>query len=198
MPPDLQAAKRRLRQSLAAQRRAVAPGDAEAAAESAARHLLADSSLLAAERVAAYAALPDELPTRALLDGLVAAGKVLLLPRVDPGRRLAFCAVERWADLVRGSLGVLGPPEGSARIQLERGDLVIVPGVAFDPEGWRLGRGGGYYDRAFPPDAANPPLLYGLGYEFQVVPSVPHGSRDRGMDAIVTERGIRRLARASP
>jgi 5-formyltetrahydrofolate cyclo-ligase len=198
MAPDLQAAKRQLRQSLGVQRRAVTPGDAEAAAESAARHLLADSWLLAADRVAAYAALRDELPTRALLDGLVAAGKVLLLPRVDPHGRLAFCAVERWADLVRGPLGVLGPPEGSAPIRLGRQDVAIVPGVAFDPEGWRLGRGGGYYDRAFPPDAANPPLLYGLGYEFQVVASVPHGSRDRRMDAIVTERGIRRLARASP
>ncbi len=198
MAPDLQAAKRRLRQSMAAQRRAVAPGDADTAAESAARYLLADSSLLAAERVAAYAALRDELPTRALLDGLAAAGKVLLLPRVDPDGRLAFCAVERWADLVRGPHGVLGPPEGSARFQLERGDVAIVPGVAFDPDGWRLGRGGGSYDRTFPPDAANPPLLFGLGYEFQVVASVPHDSRDRRMDAIVTERGIRRLARASP
>ena len=198
MPPDLQAAKRRLRQSLGAQRCAVARGDAETAAESAARHLLSDSSLLAADRVAVYAALRDELPTRALLDGLAATGKVLLLPRVDPDGRLAFCAVERWADLVRGPLGVLGPPEGSASIQLGRGDVAIVPGVAFDPEGWRLGRGGGYYDRAFPPDAANPPLLYGLGYEFQVVASVPHDSRDRRMDAIVTERGIRRLARISP
>jgi 5-formyltetrahydrofolate cyclo-ligase len=198
MAPDLQAAKRRLRQSLGAQRRAVARGDAETDAESAARHLLADSSLLAANRVAAYAALRDELPTRALLDGLAAAGKLLLLPRVDPDGRLAFCAVERWADLVRGPLGVLGPPEGSAPIQLGRQDVAIVPGVAFDPEGWRLGRGGGYYDRAFPPDAANPPLLVGFGYEFQVVALVPHGSRDRRMDAIVTERGIRRLARASP
>jgi 5-formyltetrahydrofolate cyclo-ligase len=198
MAPDLQAAKRRLRQSLGAQRRAVAHGDAETAAESAARHLLSDSSLLAADRVAAYAALRDELPTRALLDGLAAAGKVLLLPRVDPDGRLAFCAVERWSELVRGPHGVLGPPEGSARIRLERGDIAIVPGVAFDPEGWRLGRGGGAYDRTFPPDAANPPLLYGLGYEFQMVVSVPHDSRDRRMDAIVTERGIRRLARVSP
>ncbi len=198
MPPDLQAAKRRLRQSLGAQRRAVARGDAETAAVSAARHLFADSPLLAADRVAAYAALRDELPTRALLDGLAAAGKVLLLPRVDPDGRLAFCAVECWSDLVRGPLGVLGPPEGSAPIQLERGDVAIVPGVAVDPEGWRLGRGGGAYERTFPPDAANPPLLYGLGYEFQVVASVPHDSRDRRMDAIVTECGIRRLARASP
>jgi 5-formyltetrahydrofolate cyclo-ligase len=198
MPPDLQAAKHQLRQALGAQRRAVTPAAAEAAAASAARHLLADPWLLAAERVAAYAALRDELPTRALLDGLAAAGKVLLLPRVDPGGRLAFCVVERRGELVRGPHGVLGPPVGRAPIPLERGDVAIVPGVAFDQEGWRLGRGGGYYDRAFPPDAVKPPLLYGLGYEFQVVESVPHDSRDRRMDAIVTERGIRRWARGSP
>ena len=198
MAPDLQAGKQRLRESLAARRRAVAPAEAEASAESVVGTLCADPLLAAANHVALYAALPDELPTHTLFARLAAAGKVLLLPRVEAEGRLAFRAVERWADLVRGGYGVLEPPEGSARIHLEAGDVALVPGVAFDPEGWRLGRGGGYYDRTFPPDAANPPLLYGLGYAFQVVASVPHDSRDRRMDAIVTERGIHRVTRSFP
>ena len=78
------------------------------------------------------------------------------------------------------------------------GDVVIAPGVAFDAEGWRLGWGGGHYDRAFPPEAAEAPLLFGLAFELQVVESVPHGSRDRRMDAIVTERGIRSVTRVAP
>jgi 5-formyltetrahydrofolate cyclo-ligase len=179
---------------MGARRRAVTPAEAEAAAAAVARHLLADSALASATRVALYASLPDELPTPQLFARLAAA-KPVLLPRWEGEGRLAFCAVARWTDLAPGRYGVLEPPVGSPEISPERGDVVLVPGVAFDAEGWRLGRGGGGYDRAFPPDAENPPLLYGLGYAFQVVASVPHDSRDRRMDAIVTERGIRRVAR---
>jgi 5-formyltetrahydrofolate cyclo-ligase len=76
------------------------------------------------------------------------------------------------------------------------GDLVLVPGIAFDAQGYRLGHGLGCYDAAFPPGAASPPLLFGVAYEFQIVESVPHGSRDRRVDAIVTERTIRRIGGA--
>jgi 5-formyltetrahydrofolate cyclo-ligase len=181
-----------------ARRRALPPEAARAAARSAERHLLGAAELLCARRVALYAALADEIATAGLFHGLAKAGKVCLLPRVVAGRRLAFCAVERWEDLVPGSFGVSEPPEGCPTIRPGPGDVVIAPGVAFDAEGWRLGWGGGHYDRAFPPEAAEAPLLFGLAFELQVVESVPHGSRDRRMDAIVTERGIRSVTRVAP
>jgi 5-formyltetrahydrofolate cyclo-ligase len=71
---------------------------------------------------------------------------------------------------------------------LTRNDVVLLPGVAFDRNGWRLGRGGGHYDRAFPPGAESP-WLVGVGYSFQWLAEVPHDSRDRRVDAIVTEHG---------
>jgi 5-formyltetrahydrofolate cyclo-ligase len=147
-----------------------------------------------AAHVALYAALPDELPTRLLFEGLVEAGVPVLLPRTTGDRALVFCRVERWSDLeASGRHRVLEPPEGSLRVQPAQGDVVMVPGVAFDADGWRLGRGAGYYDRAFPPDGDEPPLLFGLAYAFQLVRSLPHGSRDRRMDVIVTERGVLRV-----
>jgi len=66
--------------------------------------------------------------------------------------------------------------------------VVLLPGVAFDAQGNRLGRGGGHYDATFPVGEPGP-LLIGLAWSFQLIPAVPHGSRDRRVDAIVTEDG---------
>jgi 5-formyltetrahydrofolate cyclo-ligase len=60
--------------------------------------------------------------------------------------------------------------------------------MAFDRSGWRLGRGGGHYDRAFS-ESPGDPWLVGVGYAFQWIAEVPHDSRDRRVDAIVTENG---------
>ena len=188
---DSDAEKRKLRASSSARRQALPPSERTSAGEAVAGHLLASRECEGPGRIALYAALPDEMPTEGLFAALAARGKQLLLPRVAPDG-LVFCAVERWADLRPGTLGVLEPPEGSSRIDPVEGDLVLVPGLAFDRDGWRLGRGRGYYDRRFPPGAERPPLLFGLAYAFQMVAAVPHDSHDRRMDAIVTERGIGR------
>jgi 5-formyltetrahydrofolate cyclo-ligase len=153
-------------------------------------HLLAERAIRDARRVAMYAALPDELPTRPLFDALVSAGKPCLLPRIAPGRRLVFAPVERWEGLHRAGYGVLEPPEAEPPCELSDGDVVIVPGLAFDRAGRRLGRGAGYYDRTFPPGGGRQPLLVGVACEAQIVESVPADSHDRAMDAIVTERGF--------
>jgi 5-formyltetrahydrofolate cyclo-ligase len=194
-PADLEVAKRRLRREMAVRRRAVPHGVAEAAGREVAARLLGCPEFLAARRIAFYAALPDELPLRLAFDAALERGRCALFPAVEGESRLVFRPVERWEDLMPGRYGIPEPPERGTAVQPARGDLVLVPGVAFDAQGHRLGRGGGYYDAAFPPGVSAPPLLYGVGFEFQVVDSVPHGSRDRRMDAIVTERIIRQIPR---
>ena len=178
---------------IAARRRAVPPGVAEAAGRMVAAQILTAPEALAARRVGLYAALPDELPTRFCFESLRRRGRECLFPRSEDDGRLRFHRVAAWDELVRGRFGVLEPRAGAAEAVPGPGDLVLVPGIAFDAGGHRLGRGGGRYDAAFPPGAAGPPLLFGIGYEFQVVDALPHGSRDRRMDAIVTERTIRRV-----
>jgi 5-formyltetrahydrofolate cyclo-ligase len=184
--------KRRLRREIGARRREVAPDEAEAAGRAAAERLLSEPRLAGSSRVALYAALPDELPTRPLFEALAARGVPRLAPRTLAEGRLAFAPVERWEDLVVGRFGVLEPPAGAAAARLDPGDLVVVPGLAFDAAGHRLGWGAGYYDRAFPTASGEPgragPRLVGFAYELQLVDRVPHDSRDRGMDAIVSER----------
>jgi 5-formyltetrahydrofolate cyclo-ligase len=194
MSSELRAAKRQLRRDMAERRRAVTPDVARAAARVVADHLLADPRVRGAARVALYAALSDELPTRPLFEELGALGKTRLLPRIRGGE-MEFAAVESWQELRPGVFDVLEPPGDRPPVGLGAGDVVVVPGVAFDASGRRLGRGKAYYDRAFAGARNTLPLLIGAGYEAQIVAAVPHDSRDRSMDAIVTERGLRWIPR---
>jgi len=173
--------------------RRVEPGEAARAGREAARRILELAELAAAPRVALYAALADELPSRDLFDALRRRGTPTLFPRCLDDGRLAFAAVRRWEDLVPGRYGLAEPREGA--VALEVADVVVVPGLAFDAQGRRLGRGGGYYDRTFPP-GGTAPFLVGAGFAFQRVAEVPAGPDDRAMDAVVTDRETRRVARA--
>ena len=188
---DLEAEKRRLRRSAGARRRAVTPASAAAAAERISQALFSAIECDARRRVGLYAALPDEVPTRPLFDALVSAGVECLFPRLAARGRLVFARIVRWEELRAGAFGVLAPAAAAPAVAFAAGDLVVVPGVAFDRRGARLGRGGGHYDRTFPPGGEPEVRLCGLAYEVQVEDSIPTASHDRTMDAIVTEHGFR-------
>jgi len=192
-PDPLASEKRRLREEMATQRSAVPEARAQAAGEAAARLLLAERAVHEAGRVGLYASLPDEIATRPLFDALRSRGVAALFPRCRTDRTLEFARVERWDDLRRGRYGLLEPGEDATVERLESRDALVVPGVAFDARGHRLGRGGGYYDRSFPPGAPAP-VLIGLAYELQVVDCVPCNERDRGVEALVTELALRWVA----
>jgi 5-formyltetrahydrofolate cyclo-ligase len=191
MSSQLIESKRRLREQIARLRNDVPPADSARAGQLATRALMDLELTRRAERIALYAALPYELPTRPLFDAVVEKTGAALLPRTVDPLGLEFFAVECWEDLRPGGFGVLEPPNDGAAIRLMPGDLVVVPGVAFDEDGYRLGHGKGYYDRAFAAELGDAPTLVGFGYEFQIVDAVPHDHRDRQMDAIVTNRKVR-------
>ncbi|MGI9592362.1 MAG: 5-formyltetrahydrofolate cyclo-ligase [Myxococcota bacterium] len=189
MSDRLLAAKRQLREALAERRRRVPPDRAARAGEAVRAILASWERFLRAPRVALYAALPDELPSRPCFEEVVASGRPALLPRIEPDGRLGFRVVSRWDELRVGRYGVLTPTRDAEPAALTAEDLVLVPGVGFDRQGMRLGRGGGYYDRTFAA-RSGAPLLCGLAYAFQLVAAVPHDSRDQPMDAIVTDREL--------
>jgi 5-formyltetrahydrofolate cyclo-ligase len=171
---------------------AITPRVAEAAALRAACTLVALPAVRSARRVALYAALPDELDTTPLLERLRECEKSILLPRIDRvAKRLTFHEVDRASRLIRGALGIEEPQRDVPAVRVAVGDVVVIPGLAFDSAGGRLGFGGGYYDRSLdmPPDQR--PLLIGYGYEFQVVPFVPKARHDRSVDVIVTDQCVR-------
>jgi 5-formyltetrahydrofolate cyclo-ligase len=134
---------------------------------------------------ALFASLRSEIWMRPMFQAIRGAGGVPLVPRVR-GPRLEFVAVRDWADLRAGSFGVPQPFAGRHPRRLAPADVVVLPGLAFDRMGRRLGRGHGFYDRTFA-SAEPTPLLIGACYDFQLLDRVPHGSHDRRVDAIVTE-----------
>jgi 5-formyltetrahydrofolate cyclo-ligase len=198
---DLQERKASLRRELLARRARFirTPGVVARCAAAAVEHLQAAAEFAEASTLALYAALPDEMPTRELFAAARRGGKRTLLPRVAPGRAAAleFCDVETWEELRPGRYGVLQPALEAPAVDPDAIELVLLPGVAFDRAGRRLGRGRGYYDRTFPPGARpGCPRLFGLAFACQLVDEVPGGERDRRVDAVVTEDGVLRIDRA--
>ena len=154
---------------------------AQVAASVAAQERLASSDLAArAGVVGLYRALPTECGTAALAAALQAAGKEICYPVVGDGRALSF---RRGAGVfVSGSLGVEEPT--GAPVALDEIDLLVVPAIAVDPRGRRLGRGKGHYDATL---LASRAFSVALVFEAQLVPSVPVGEHDRPVSAVCTE-----------
>jgi len=187
---DLLERKRQLRRTL--RRRETSEQAVARAGSAAARHLADSRELKQARRVVLYAALPGELPSRPLFDVACQTGLPVLFPRIT-GSDLEFARIRRWEELVPGRYGVLEPPRAQAGGTLTPGDLVLVPGLAFDERGNRLGRGKGYYDRALA--GASGLDRVGAALAFQVLSELPSGPQDEAVEALLTEEGLRRFRR---
>lgn len=136
-----------------------------------------------------YAAMRSEVDPGAVAARALADGKRLGFPLVD-WNRMAIVPVEigDFERVVPGRRGVPQPAEGDwTPLDPAEVDLVLVPGVAFDPDGRRLGYGAGMYDRllASLPDRS---AAWGLAFEAQMVDELPADKHDRRVDAVVTER----------
>lgn len=152
---------------------------------------------LAAERgarvVAVYAAQPAEADPSPFDRRWVAEGGVVVFPRVDGPGVLTFHRVDDPDALVPGFEDIREPAADTPTLPWEEVDLLVVPGVAFDDSGHRLGQGGGFYDRLL---AREPrPFAVGLAYELQVVDRVPRDPHDMQVDAVITERRTLRFPR---
>ena len=124
-----------------------------------------------------------------VVERALAAGKVVAAPRVDaPARMLRAYRIEDIArDVETGYRGIPEPRATCPEVALERVDWVLVPGVAFDAAGRRLGYGGGFYDRLLPYVATTATHVAGA-FEMQIVDAVPTAPHDIGVDAVVTEQ----------
>jgi len=184
---DLEMQKRALREEVRA--RMPSPGSAAfLAASLAAQERLASSPLAFAARVVAlYRALPSECGTASLAAALQAAGKEICYPAVVPGERLMSFRRSAGA-FVKGSLGIEEPT--GAPVALSQIDLLVVPAVAVDKAGRRLGRGKGHYDATLAACSAH---AVALVFEAQLVPQVPVGEHDRAVAFVCTEARLLRV-----
>lgn len=140
------------------------------------------SRLTNAKTILAYYSLPDEVDTRQLLDDLVAEGKTVLLPKVIDDENMEIRRYTGRQDLEEGILHLM-EPIGEPFTDYEDIDIVVVPGLAFDAEGHRLGRGRGYYDRFL--HRKNHPFCIGICFDFQKVAEVPVDEYDIPVDEVV-------------
>jgi 5-formyltetrahydrofolate cyclo-ligase len=162
-----------------------AAGAAEPATEPTAltRRLLALPEVAGAGCVAAFVSMGGEPDTDDILARLRARGIRVLLPAVRADLDLDFR--EYTGTLVPGARGTREPPPAAPAVDLARADMVIVPAVAVDRHGRRLGRGGGSYDRALARVRTGVPVV-ALAYDREVVDAVPTRPHDRRVTVIVT------------
>jgi 5-formyltetrahydrofolate cyclo-ligase len=169
--------------------RAQIPTDVAArAALDATDFVLGLPEVAAAKMVGLYASIRDELDSGPLARALVARGIALAYPRVIPGRRrLAFHRVDDPGALVLSDLGIPEPGPDAPAVAIEHIDVFVVPGLAFDRSGQRLGWGAGHYDTTLSDSHAT---RVGFAFECQLVAAVPSGDLDQPMSYIVTEAGV--------
>jgi 5-formyltetrahydrofolate cyclo-ligase len=184
----LAAEKVAARAAAAATRAGLHAAGAGAARQAAGHALAAIGALHGARVVSAYLPMRSEIDPRPLMLALIGLGYLVAAPVIE-GRGLPL-RFRRWtpgAALARGPLGAPAPAEGA---WLEP-DVVVAPLLAFDADGWRLGYGGGYYDRTLALLRARRPVAaLGLAYAGQQAARVPHGPNDARLDAVATEAGL--------
>ncbi len=183
--------KRRLRQEFCQLRECLPAGDVEAASEAICRHLASWPVLRRAQVVMAYLAFRNE-PS---LEPLFAALPHIqwTVPRIE-GRRLVVHPYDP-NRLTRHSFGMLEPAADLPVVDPALLDIVLVPGVAFDRRGGRLGFGGGFYDRFLP---TTPALRVGVTYDACLLEELPCTEADQRMDWVVTPTGLLEVRRANP
>ncbi|HHW15076.1 MAG TPA: 5-formyltetrahydrofolate cyclo-ligase [Firmicutes bacterium] len=196
---DSRAERVRLRRQVLAARKALTPTQRRTASSRLARHFLALPEVAQARAIALYLSLPDEVDTAPVLEGLrkLDPPPLLAAPVVLPKRRMEMYPIPAEpAALHQSPFGIPEPPAEGEPLSPTDFAIIVVPGVAFDRSGYRLGYGAGYYDRYLSQlSFAHRPLLVGLAFSVQLVPAIPAAPHDVPVDLIVTEEGVQRFPR---
>jgi 5-formyltetrahydrofolate cyclo-ligase len=142
-----------------------------------------------AQRIMVYVSMADEVDTTLIIDHALSCGQCVGLPVTDPSvPNIKPYGIRSLAECQPGAFGILEPNvEMSSEMPLDQLDVILVPGVVFDRNGHRIGRGGGFYDRFL---AKIPPHIptVGLAFDVQIIDSIPHiEHHDMRLSVIITE-----------
>jgi 5-formyltetrahydrofolate cyclo-ligase len=188
--PPLIEEKRALRRAMRVRRAALSAAERAECSRAAADRLGGLPELAAARTVAGFLAMPEEIDPAQALAQVEQRGAVVAFPRVSSDRpRLRFHRVAGPGDLRPGAYGIFEPREGCPELPASDLDVILVPGLAFDAEGRRLGYGGGYYDEVGGLVRGRA-LLVGVGFDFQLVDRCPAGEGDVNIDRVVTDARV--------
>jgi 5-formyltetrahydrofolate cyclo-ligase len=187
--------RNRLRAQMAERRNALDARQRVAAAAGVLRSLATLPEFLTGPHVAGYWAIRGELPLNAAEASVHRRGQQYFLPVLGPARQLGFADYAPGTPLTNNRYGIPEPTDAAGLQRSAREmDVILLPLLAFDRDGNRLGTGGGWYDTslAFLHDRPRPatPLLVGVGYALQQVPAVPAEPWDVRLDCVATEEEL--------
>jgi 5-formyltetrahydrofolate cyclo-ligase len=148
---------------------------------------------MSADVVACYIAVPGEVRTNLIISACKDAAKTVCVPAYNRNdKTYQMVKIDENSVMGSGPMGILEPMGGEV-VSMDFIEAVLVPGVAFDAAGRRVGHGGGHYDRLLG-GSKRTALKLGLGFEFQVFDKVPWWEHDINMDLVVTENRVIRCS----
>ena len=186
----LRAEKKQMRSAVLARRDGMSPSERAVASRAIVDKLCTLTNYQSASVVLIYMAFGSEIETKPLFERIVANGKMAVLPRVDKtSQTLMLHSVKSVAELQSSGWGIFEPATSAPMVALKEVGFVLLPGVAFDRTGNRLGYGRGYYDKLLL--RADPTLArVAAGFSCQIVDKVPAGPWDQKIDTLITENEI--------
>ncbi len=178
-----------VRRQYAAERKAYTEVYRTGENEAVTAHFLQSALYHNARTVMCYVSMRMEVDTHFLIKMMLRDGKTVCVPKVtDRNGQMRAALLRSWDDLKSvGSFGILEPSEDAGSMDPNEIDLIVVPGVAFTPNGQRLGMGGGYYDRFL---ANTQAVRMGFAFSCQIKQSLPTDEWDAKMDYLITQEGI--------
>jgi 5-formyltetrahydrofolate cyclo-ligase len=187
--------KQELRAAALRKRRSIDPGELAALSSLVQANLFSLGEYRQARVLISYCAKEDEVQTRPIIERALEEGKRVAVVVTDvPSKTLSFSEIKSFEELAPGAFGILEPRPGRLRpVPISQADLILVPLVAWDEKGHRLGYGAGYFDRALA--GAKRVRKVGLALESQGLAHIPGSKHDVPLDVIVTERRVVRPTR---
>jgi 5-formyltetrahydrofolate cyclo-ligase len=184
--------KREVREEVLRVRKALTQDEVRLLSMRVHENLLSLPEFGAARVVASYVAKRDEVQTVDILRGALTSGKTVIVPRSDLSSvRLRFHEIHALDELHPGAFGIPEPPTSSPTVPLAKSDVILVPVVAWDLRGHRVGYGKGYFDREL--KSRGDAVCVGLAFEFQCRDPLPDTPADVPMDMIVTDQRVLRF-----
>jgi 5-formyltetrahydrofolate cyclo-ligase len=185
MPDDLPDLKKKMRKHCVEIRKSLSSDFRRNASLEICQHIKNGEKFQEAGVIFTYMPMNDEVDLYPLLDEF--PQKEWVIPRIQPHSRMILHTYDP-GKLIRHRFGMLEPDPSQPEISPSQVDLVLVPGLAYDRQGWRLGYGGGFYDKFL---AGIPGLAtLGITYQALVLDNIPHDDHDIPVQALVTEDGI--------
>jgi 5-formyltetrahydrofolate cyclo-ligase len=140
-----------------------------------------------AENIFIYVSIETEVDTHRIIIKALEDGKKIYVPKIkSKSAGMEIFRIKSIEDLKEGYFGILEPSDESGKIEGDELDLIVVPGVAFDREGYRIGYGGGFYDKFFKNLTKKIPKI-AIGYNLQIVDKIAREEHDEKINGLITE-----------